>query len=139
MRHCDPDDRDHTVLGRTVRILESFTATDPRLSMTDLSQRTATPLPTVYRICAQLVAKGILERDSEGYLSIGVRVWELGVLAPRAHGLRQVALPYLEDLYEATHENVQLVILEGHEALCVERLSGRGAVPLRSRTGGRLR
>lgn len=138
MRHQESVHEDRTVFGRAFRILETFNANNPRLSMTDLSRRTATPLPTVHRICMQLVAKGVLERDADGCLSIGVRIWELGALAPRAHGLRQVAMPYLEDLYEATHENVQLVVLDGNEALYIERLSGRGAIPLLSRAGGLL-
>jgi DNA-binding IclR family transcriptional regulator len=44
----------------------------------------------------------------------------------------------MNDLYEATHENVHLAVLDGTEALYVEKLSGRRAMPVRTRRGGRL-
>ncbi|QBJ98557.1 IclR family transcriptional regulator [Rhodococcus sp. ABRD24] len=126
------------MLGRAFRVLNSFTAGRPRMTQSELSRRTGLPLPTVHRLCAQLTDNGALERNADGRYEIGVRLWELGALAPRAHGLRQVAMPYLEDLYEATHENVQLIVREGLEALCIERLSARGAVTVVGRAGGRL-
>ncbi|MBV6762347.1 MULTISPECIES: IclR family transcriptional regulator [Rhodococcus] len=129
---------DRSMLGRAFLVLGSFTSERPRLSQSELSRRTGLPLPTVHRLCRQLVANGALERVDDGHYEIGVRLWELGALAPRAHGLRQVALPYLEDLYEATRENVQLVVREDLEALYIERLSARGAVTVVGRAGGRL-
>jgi DNA-binding IclR family transcriptional regulator len=52
-------------------------------------------------------------------------------------GLRELAMPFLEDLYEATHQNVQLAVLDGLDVVYVERISARGAVGVRSRVGGR--
>ncbi len=118
-----------SMLGRAFLILGSFTSERPQLSQSELSRCTGLPLPTVHRLCRQLVDNGALERVDNGHYEIGVRLWELGALAPRAHGLRQVALPYLEDLYEATRENVQLVVREDLEALCIERLSRAGPSP----------
>lgn len=129
---------ERTVLGRAFDLLGAFTAERPVLGLSELARRTGLPAPTVHRLCAQLCTRGALERTEDGRYRIGVRLWELGALAPRAHGLRQVALPFLEDLYEATHQNVQLAVLEGTEALYVERISGHHAVPLLSRAGGRL-
>ena len=44
----------------------------------------------------------------------------------------------MEDLYEATHGNVQLAVLDGLDALFVEKISGRDSVPIVTRVGGRL-
>lgn len=127
------------VFARAMLILGAFAdAPDGRLSLTAITDRTGLPLPTVHRFCRQLEDEGALERTSSGYYRIGLRLWELGLLAPRAQGLRAAALPYLEDLYEVTHQNVQLVVLDGAEAVVVERLSARDAVRLQSRAGGRL-
>lgn len=60
------------------------------------------------------------------------------MLAPVSHELRSVALPCLQDLYDATRENVHLAVLDGIEALYVERLSGRASVPVVSAAGRRL-
>jgi DNA-binding IclR family transcriptional regulator len=128
-----------TVFGRAVSVLGAFTGSAGReLSLTELAHRTALPLTTVHRLCGQLVREGMLERLPGGGYRVGLRLWELGMLAPRAHGLREVALPFLEDLYEVTHQNVQLVVLEGTETVVVERLRARDSVRLVSRAGGRL-
>ena len=86
------------------------------------------PLPTVHRLSGELVAWGALEREPRGPFRIGLRLWEVAALAPRSLGLRERAMPFLEDLFEVTRQNVQLAVLDGHEAVYVERLSARGAV-----------
>ena len=77
------------------------------------------------------------KRGSGGY-QIGLRLWEIGELARRGEQLRDVALPFMQDLYDATHENVHLAVLDGREALYIEKISGRRAANLVSRRGGRL-
>ena len=65
----------------------------------------------------------------------GGGLWQLGTLAQVQRELREVALPAMQDLYEATHENVHLAVREGTTALYVERIHGRTSVPLVSRPG----
>lgn len=129
---------DRSVLGRAFRILGAFTCERPRLTLSEVSRRTDIPLATVHRLINQLLDNDAMVRNSDSTYELGVRIWEMGALAPRAHGLRQIALPYLEDLYEATHQNVQLILREGAEALCIERIAGHRSVPVVSRAGGRL-
>ncbi|GAA4704978.1 IclR family transcriptional regulator [Phytohabitans rumicis] len=59
-------------------------------------------------------------------------------LAPRGLGLRELAMPTMEDLYEVTHENVQLAVRQGLELVFVERIAGHYAVPVLTRVGGRF-
>jgi DNA-binding IclR family transcriptional regulator len=59
----------------------------------------------------------------------------VGTLAPVARELREASLPAMQDLYEATHENVQIAVREGTNALYVERIHGRSSVPVLSRPG----
>ena len=106
--------------------------------MTELSRRSGLPVATVHRLVRELVRWGALERDDDGTYRVGVRLWEIGSLAPIRAGLRELAIPYMEDLYEATHENVQLAVLDGLDALFVEKISGRDSTPIVTRVGGRL-
>ncbi|AZS75769.1 IclR family transcriptional regulator [Streptomyces lydicus] len=127
-----------SVISKLVAILEAFDDSAPCMTLSDLSRRTGIPVSTVHRLVRELVAWGGLERDDKGRYAIGLRLWEIGSLCTRGPGLREAAMPFIEDLYEATHENVQLAVLEGDQALYVERISGRHAVPVISRSGGRL-
>jgi DNA-binding IclR family transcriptional regulator len=127
-----------SVISKVVSLLDAFGPTTPELSLGELAGITGLPVSTTYRLASELVEWGGLERaDPAGY-RIGMRLWELGTLAPRGGTLRAVALPFMQDLYEATHANVHLAVREGLEALYVDTISGRESVPTRSRRGGRL-
>jgi DNA-binding IclR family transcriptional regulator len=127
-----------SVTSKVVAILAAFTPAAPELSLNDLARRTGLPLSTVYRLASELVEWGALERIAGGGYRIGLRLWEVGLLAPRTAALNEVALPFMQDLYEATHENVHLAVLQGREALYVERVTGRRSISVRSRRGGRI-
>ncbi|HJP79105.1 MAG TPA: IclR family transcriptional regulator [Pseudonocardiaceae bacterium] len=127
-----------TVTSRVIAILSAFSAEHPALTLSQLSRRAELPLTTTHRLVGELATLGALERDEQARYRIGVRLWEIASLAPRAGGLREAAMPFLEDLFDATRENVQLAVLDGIDVLYVERLSARNAIPVVSRVGGRL-
>jgi DNA-binding IclR family transcriptional regulator len=127
-----------SVGARLIALLDAFTARASALTLSELSRRTGLPLTSTHRLVGELAAGGLLERGDDGRYRIGLRLWEIASLASRGIGLRESALPFLEDLYEATHQHVQLAVLEGHEVLYLERISGRDAVSIISRVGGRL-
>ncbi|MBE2314897.1 IclR family transcriptional regulator [Solirubrobacter sp. CPCC 204708] len=107
------------------------------VTLRELARRTGLPLTTVHRAVAPLVAWGGLERTPEGLIP-GLRLFELGQLVPQRAQLRELALPYMGDLYAATHEVVSLAVLDGTDTVWIEQWSGRLAPPVPSRVGGRL-
>ncbi|MDT0388088.1 IclR family transcriptional regulator [Streptomyces dubilierae] len=126
-----------TASGRLLSVLAAFDHEHPALSLTDISRRAGLSLTTTHRLVGALTDWGALERDDSGVYHVGLRLWELAALAPRGLALRQIALPYLEDLYEATHENVQLAVRDGRDVVYTEWLSGRSAVGVHIRVGAR--
>lgn len=124
--------------GRALAVLGCFDSAHPRLTLSEISRRAGLPLTTAHRQVGELTRWGALERDVEGAYRIGLRLWEVGSLAPRRTDLREAALPFLEDLYEITHENVQLAVLDGADVVYLERISGRRAVHVLTRPGMRL-
>ena len=126
------------VVDRALALLAAFSTENRALGLIELSRRTGIPPATASRLAARLHAWGALERDADGRYVVGLRLFEIASLAPRSHGLREVALPYLEDLHEVTRQHVLLAVRDGGEALLVERLSTRGAVEIDYRVGGRM-
>ena len=53
-------------------------------------------------------------------------------------GLRQLASPFLHDLYGATLATVHLAVRDGVEVLYLDRLAGNASVPVVSSIGSRL-
>ncbi|WP_329114883.1 IclR family transcriptional regulator [Streptomyces sp. NBC_01465] len=122
---------------RLLSVLGAFDHDHTALGLTDLARRAGLALPTAHRLVAELVRWGALERAESGAYSIGLHLWEVAALAPRSLSLRRAAMPFLEDLYEATHENVQLAVRDGLDVVYIERISGRSAVGVRAEVGAR--
>ena len=119
-------------------MLAVLDALDERpVTLRELARRTGLPLTTVHRAVGPLIEWGGLERVAGG-LQPGLRLFELGQLVPQRTRLRELALPYMGDLYAATHEVVSLAVLDGTETVWIEQLAGRLAPPVPSRVGGRL-
>lgn len=107
-------------------------------SLTEIAQRARLPLSTTHRLVEAWTEWGGLVRGEDGLYRLGLRLWRLGVRAPAARKLRTVARPYLEDLYEVTHQHVHLAVIDGLRALYLERFSPHEAVPVISDVGTRL-
>lgn len=124
-----------SVTTRVLTILASFDEHHHRLTLTEIAAAAGLPMSTAHRLAGELESWGALQRDADGRYVIGRRLWKVGTLAPVARELREASLPPMEDLYEATHENVQIAVREGLHALWVERIHGRASVATRSRPG----
>jgi DNA-binding IclR family transcriptional regulator len=126
------------VIDRAFAVLGAFDADHRVLPLTRLAQRTGLPRSTALRLARKLTETGALERLDDGRYVVGLRLLEIASLAPRGHGLRAVAMPYLEDLFHVTHHHIVLAVRDGPEALLVERLSAHNASPALYRVGGRM-
>lgn len=127
-----------TVTSRALALLGAFDTDHRRLSLSELAERAGLPLATAHRLVAELVDWGALGRDTNGQYVVGRRLWDVGLLAPVQTGLRQLASPYLHDLYGATLATVHLAVREGTEVLYLDRLAGHASVPVVSSIGSRL-
>jgi DNA-binding IclR family transcriptional regulator len=126
------------VTARALDLLGAFDTGHRRLTLTQLAGRAHLPMATAHRLVAELAAWGALTRRADGCYEVGDRLWTLGLLAPVQGELREVAAPFLQDLFAATGDTVHLAVREGDRALYVERLSGKASVPVVSQVGGRL-
>ncbi|GAB3199999.1 IclR family transcriptional regulator [Geodermatophilus arenarius] len=131
-------ERGRSVTSRALAVLDAFDASAPRLTLTEIAERSGTPLTTAHRLLAELTGWGALARRADGRYEIGRKLWDLGLLAPVSLELRQVAAPYLLDVHTATRDTVHLAVRDGLSALYVERISGRESVPVVSQVGSRL-
>lgn len=126
-----------SVLGKVMVVLEAFSADDTGVGFTELQRRTGLPKATLHRIAGDLVAARLLSRV-DGAFHLGSHLFELGMRASIERTLLEVATPFLEDLYERTHETVHLGLREGSEVVYVAKVGGHRQAKSPSRTGGRL-
>lgn len=127
-----------SVVDRVVRVIESFPEGVTALQLSDVAERSGLPLSTAHRLVRQLSEHGLLETGAGGTVRLGMRLWELANRNSPTLALRQAAVPFMEDIQQVLNQNVNLAVLDGWEALFVERLSRRGSVANRARVAGRM-
>lgn len=123
---------------RIVRVLDTFTAERTVQTTSEIGRRAGLPSSSAHRIVDELVATGLLERDEDRRISLGLRLWELALRGSNALRLRQAALPHMATVQSAVREHTQLAVLEQDEALFLERLSHPDAGANITRIAGRL-
>ncbi|NPC98720.1 IclR family transcriptional regulator [Nocardioides sp. zg-DK7169] len=127
-----------TVLGKAVTMLRAFTVDDQVLSLAELVRRTGLHKATAHRLARDLVANRLLDRVEPGGYRLSGGLFELGLRASVERSLLEVAMPFLQDLYERTHETVHLGVREGSEVVYVAKIGGHRQAVAPSRTGGRM-
>lgn len=128
-----------SMISRVVRVLEVFGAGDRSLSVSSIARRTKLPLATTHRIVTDLIAERVLDRDDKRQIRVGMRLWELASRSSVAMSIRDLALPFMEDLHSVAQEHTQLSVLDGDSVLYLESLSSRRSKSVNVvQPGGRL-
>ena len=123
-------------IERAVSILNAFSMDDPELGVTELADRLGLHKSTVHRFMVNLDAAGLVERNARtGRYRLGLHVFELGALVMQQMNLWDEALPFLEGLVHDTGETGHLAVLDGGEAIYIERVEARRALRVPSAIG----
>lgn len=127
-----------SVASRLLAIIGAYDENHRSLTLTEIANRAQLAVSTVHRLVGELIAGGALERRDDGHYVVGRLLWEVGLLAPVQAGLREIAEPFLHDVYAATLATVHLGVRDRTDVLYLDRISGRGSVPIVSGAGSRL-
>lgn len=130
-------DQPTSVVRRVSALLGAFELRDTQLGVNELARRTGIPKASVSRLVQEMEAVGFLERSETG-VSLGLRLFELGECVSRGRSVREVALPFMADLREATRQTIHLAILDDTDVVYVEILRARAAPRFPSAVGRRL-
>jgi DNA-binding IclR family transcriptional regulator len=127
-----------SVSARLLAVLAAFEGDRAALTLTDIAAATRLAPATAHRLVGELVDWGALVRTEKGQYVVGQRLWKLGMRAPVQADLREIASPFLHDIYGATLATVHLAVRDGDQVLYLDRLAGHASVPAVSRIGARL-
>ena len=108
--------------------------------MSEISQQAGFHLTTAHRILNALKYRGYVQQnpDNSKY-ALTLKLFELGNKVIRSVDLRKETLPVLRELVNRTGETAYLLVLDGAEAICLERIDGDQFVKfLILKVGGRL-
>lgn len=126
------------MLGRALTVLDAFSRADvDGLRLTELAHRTGLPKATTHRIISTLVQRRFLERDGP-YHKPGIRLFELGGMMAHHRQLRDAAMAFMGDLYEATHDTIHLAVRDGCDVVYIEKIAGHRPLQVPSDIGRRM-
>ncbi|MFT4082155.1 MAG: IclR family transcriptional regulator C-terminal domain-containing protein [Nocardioides sp.] len=124
-------------LARGLDVIKTFDELRPRLSMSEIAERTGLARPTVRRILLTLSELGYVRSDGSGY-ALTPRVVELGMAYVHSMGLWEIARPHMEALVAKTGESSSIAQLDGSDIVYVARVAVPKIVALRVSIGTRF-
>ena len=127
-----------SIIGRFVKIVSAFDDRHTSMSAAELGRRTGLPVTTTYRLVNDLLRERLLEREPGGDIHIGTRMWELVSRGSKMLGLREAALPFMEDVQAVVQHSTTLGILDSDEVLYIERLGSDKTIVDITKIAGRL-
>lgn len=136
--HAQPRGEVDSSIAKALRLLDSFSETQPVLGLSQLAERAHLPRSTTHRVLALLVEQGYVSRIADRY-ALANHVFELGNHTPscRPHGLRDTAMPHLSELFAETRQTVHLAVLDGTEILYIAKVHGPASAQCNSAVGQR--
>lgn len=126
------------VIERMMSLLDALAAAPESASLKQLSASTDLHPSTAHRILAAMTNARFVERQDAGSYRLGIRLLELGSLVKSRINLREVALPFMQELHEKIGEAINLGSRHDDDIVYLERTSsGRALVRVVYLVGGR--
>jgi DNA-binding IclR family transcriptional regulator len=122
-----------------MKILELLAQSQRGLSLSDISRRLCLPKSSTHVLIKTLEATGYLKNSQlTGRFCFGLKLVSLSKMALENLDLREQARPFLRDLMLRSGLTVHLAILEGAEAVIIEKAEAPGMLRLATWVGRRL-
>lgn len=108
-------------------------------SAQEIADATGEPVSSTYRMLTSLKDIGLVENSlARGRFRLGLYAMNLGAVCDDRLSLRDSATPWLEWLQSTTTGTSFLMLRRGYNAVCIDRVVGKGVRSLALRLGGSL-
>ena len=130
-------------LERGLAILSAFGSDRSTIGVSELSRELGLSRSTTHRYIATLTSLGYLQQDAETKrYRLGPRVLDLGFAAINSMDIREISVPHLQALSDATGFTANMAILDGPDVVYIERCrtsrSRQREIDLNLHVGSRL-
>lgn len=126
-------------IERGLTILEVLGQSKRGLTNAEISRKLKLPKSTASYILRTLKQKGYLHRDDDqGRYRLTAKLFSVGSQALRGLELHDIALPILQELVDKTSLAGHLAILDGYEAVYIEKIDKPGFIKMNTWVGRRL-
>ncbi|MFC4025292.1 IclR family transcriptional regulator [Oceanobacillus longus] len=127
-------------LLKAIKLLDCF-KDKHELSLLDLAEVSEMPKTTIFRLVASLEETGLIVKTKysshDVKYKLGMKLLEFGKLVSEQMEYRKIALPYMNNINEKLNESVHLAVVEGDEAVYVEKMDSNRPIRLVIKVGAR--
>jgi len=126
------------VIERMMSLLDVLAESSEPAPLKKLSKATGLHPSTAHRILAAMTHSRLVERHDASTYALGIRLLELGNIVKSRINIREIALPFMQDLHKTIGESINLGIRDEDEIIYLERTSnGHSLVRVVYLIGGR--
>ncbi|HTZ82622.1 MAG TPA: IclR family transcriptional regulator [Candidatus Acidoferrales bacterium] len=134
------DDSPSVAVERALGMLEAVAREPEGLSNAKISRQLKIPKSSASYILRTLEKHGYVKRDAaDGKYRVGLKILSLSRGALSGIDVREVALPIMRHLMEKTNLTCHLAILDGPEAVYIEKVEPQGFIRMDTWVGRRMR
>jgi DNA-binding IclR family transcriptional regulator len=134
------DDSPSVAVERALGMLEAVAHEPDGLSNAEISRQLKIPKSSASYILRTLEKQGYVNRDSQSAkYRVGLKILSLSRGALSGIDVREVALPIMRHLVEKTSLTCHLAILDGPEAVYIEKVEPPGFIRMDTWVGRRMR
>lgn len=123
-----------STIQRAVDVLNLFKK-NKTLSFTEIQKLIKFNKSTLFRVLHTLEQNKYLSRDTHGRYEPGITIYILGNQASQANKLKTIAAPSLRQLSQENHVIVHLGILDGLDAVIIDKFDSPNSIRTVSRIG----
>jgi DNA-binding IclR family transcriptional regulator len=124
---------------RALTMLEVVAQAQEGLSNAEISRQLGIPKSSASYILRTLETRGYLGRDETGKYRVGLKILSLSRGALGGLDIRGVALPVMRRLMQQTGLTCHLAVLDGAEAVYIEKVEPEGFIRMDTWVGRRMR
>jgi DNA-binding IclR family transcriptional regulator len=126
-------------IDKAMRVLDLFSLERPEWGVSEVARALELPKSTTSELMSDLADHRLLSRTLKGRYRLGWRLFELSQILLDTTEFRLEARRVMEELVRSWKETVHLAVLDGVQAVYIEKLQPSPAVKIRiTRSGARL-
>lgn len=121
---------------KTATILRAFTKEEPKLTLTNLKEKTGIGISSLQRFLNTLVSEGFLIRNEKTkQYQLGLSLLYLGKLVEQESSILTVAQPILKELSQQLNESLSMSIIDANQRKCILNFESTSPLTARNNVG----
>jgi len=124
-------------IDRALQIFDHLQRVEQATTAYEIARAVGAPLSTIYAIIDDLVEKDLLDRDGNGLIWLGPRLYHYGLSYARSLDLLSAATPEMHELARQSGETVQVCGRDQDMMVVLAMEDGTGQFNVSSRVGSR--